>query len=253
MNSTFADRLRDLIGNESVAAFARKCEIGDSLMRSYLAGSDPGRQNVEKIWRGSGCSLFWLMTGEGPMYLASGDAVPSSAPYRIKRGRELGVAEGGAQEHGPEVLESRDGREFILVPQYDVRVSAGGGSVIHSEQIVDHLSFQTDWFARWVGIPPVSAAVVEVRGESMRPDLEDEDLVIIDITKNAFVDDAIYVLQYGDALRIKKVTVKIDGTVEIKSSNEAAGYKPEVLTPEEAQQITVVGRSKRAIRTWRLS
>jgi len=31
---------------------------------------------------------------------------------------------------------------YVFVPKYDVQVSAGQGSLIHSEQIVSHLAFQ---------------------------------------------------------------------------------------------------------------
>jgi phage repressor protein C with HTH and peptisase S24 domain len=226
--------------------------LGDSLMRSYLAGSDPGRLNVEKIWKGSGCSIVWLMTGQGPMYEPDPTQIGTKAKtpaYRYRRrstDAAATVSEPGAIQHEePEVLESSDGREFVLVPRYDVRVSAGGGSVIHSEQIVDHLSFQYDWFEREVGISPKNAVVVEVRGDSMVPDLHDGELVIIDTSQNVFVDDAIYVLHYGDAIRIKKVLKRIDGSVEIKSSNER--YGSEMLTPEQAQQVVIIGRAKRAI------
>ena len=34
---------------------------------------------------------------------------------------------------------------FVLVPRYNIEASAGGGSIIHSEQIVDHLAFKADW------------------------------------------------------------------------------------------------------------
>ena len=134
----------------------------------------------------------------------------------------------------------------MLVPRYDIRVSAGSGSIIHSEQIVDHYAFQAEWFAREVGIAPADAACVEVRGRSMEPDLYDREVTVIDLSKNRFIDDAIYVLHYADALRIKKVTVSLDGTVQIRSSNEA-DYPPETVSAEQAQYITVVGRAKIAI------
>jgi phage repressor protein C with HTH and peptisase S24 domain len=246
-SSSFVARLRLLVGEDSVAAFARKCGIGESLMRSYLLGSDPGRQNVEKIWKGSGCSIKWLMTGEGPMYEEAAQ-VPDLAAYRARRvaGNSVSEPPAGAAgvRGGVETLLSEEGREFVLLPRYDIRVSAGGGSLVHSEQIVDHLAFQADWYQREIGIPPEHTALMEVRGNSMEPDLFDGDIVAIDTRVDRFVDDAIYVLRYGDALRIKSVQRRIDGRVEIKSSNEAM-YKPEVITDGEAEQITVVGRARR--------
>ena len=151
--------------------------------------------------------------------------------------------EGGATD-GREILEAADGRQYVGLPQYDIRVSAGGGAVIHSEQIVDILAFNRSWYEREIGIPVTQVALFEVHGDSMVPDLHDGDLAVIDLGKNAFTSNAIYVILEGDALRIKKVSVRVDGKIEIKSSNESYGV--ETLTPEQAEQIVVVGRAKRA-------
>lgn len=239
----FPARLQELIGEDSVSRFALEVGLGDNLIRKYLAGATPGLDKVVRICQAKGVNIAWLALGKGGPY---DDEMPGlkAAAYRPRRriGDTL-VAEPRAEM--AETLQAIDGREFVLVPRYDIKVSAGNGSVIHSEQIVDYYAFQLEWFAREVGISPASAACAEVRGNSMEPDLFDGEIVIMDTSKNRFVDDAIYILHYGDALRIKKVHTRIDGTVEIRSSNEA--YKSEVLTPEEAERITIIGRARRAI------
>lgn len=150
------------------------------------------------------------------------------------------------------VVASEDGREFVLLPRYDVTVSAGNGIVVRSEQIVDYLAFSADWFHKNVGISPASAALIEVRGDSMTPVLQDGELVIVDTSCDAFKDDAIYVLQYSGALRIKNVRRRIDGKIEIKSANE--DYGVELLTEQEAEAgtITIVGRARWALSGRRL-
>ena len=55
-------------------------------------------------------NLHWLLIGEGEMH--------SDAPER---------------------------KDFVYVPRYDVQASAGYGTLIESEQIVDHLAFKRDW------------------------------------------------------------------------------------------------------------
>lgn len=61
--STFADRLRVLIGDSSVSAFARKVGLGEGLIRRYLNGSEPGLHKAEQISKASNCSLEWLASG----------------------------------------------------------------------------------------------------------------------------------------------------------------------------------------------
>lgn len=150
------------------------------------------------------------------------------------------------------VMAAVDGREFVLLPRYDVTVSAGSGTVVRSEQVVDYLAFSADWFHKNVGISPASAALIEVRGDSMTPVLQDGELVIVDTSCDAFKDDAIYVLQYSGALRIKNVRRRLDGKIEIKSANE--GYGLELLTEQEAEAgtITIVGRARWALSGRRL-
>lgn len=241
----FPERLKELIGQESVSRFANEVGLGDNLIRKYLDGATPGLDKVVRICNAKGVSIAWLALGEGPKLDEDAKARQAkAADYRRRRTDTLGVAEPSAA--GREILESRDGRGYVLLPRYDVRVSAGGGTVVHSEQIVDYLAFKSDWFEREVGIPAGSAALFEVRGNSMESDFYDGDLALLDLRVDRFIDDAIYVVQYGDALRVKRVHRRLDGKVEIKSSNEAV-HKPEVVTEEEASQIIIVGRAKRAL------
>ncbi len=60
------NRMRECIGEEPVAAFARKCGIGESLMRKYLSGSEPSASNLSRIADVAGVTLDWLATGRGP-------------------------------------------------------------------------------------------------------------------------------------------------------------------------------------------
>lgn len=64
---TFNDRLRQLIGTDSVNAFRLKCGIGDSTFRKYLKGTTPGLDKVISIAEAANVNIEWLATGKGPM------------------------------------------------------------------------------------------------------------------------------------------------------------------------------------------
>lgn len=66
LETTFSSRLKDLQGDLSVSEFARRCGIGESLMRKYLAGSVPGSDKADRIARAAGVRLEWLLSGEPP-------------------------------------------------------------------------------------------------------------------------------------------------------------------------------------------
>lgn len=48
-DSSFADRLRQVIGDEAIYAFGRRAGISDTALRSYLKGSVPGIDKAVKI------------------------------------------------------------------------------------------------------------------------------------------------------------------------------------------------------------
>lgn len=61
-----AGRLDELRGDLSVSAFARKCGVGESLMRKYLAGASPSADKLAQISGATGATVDWIATGEGP-------------------------------------------------------------------------------------------------------------------------------------------------------------------------------------------
>lgn len=67
----FGNRLRHLIGNDSVSSFAKSCGISTSTINKYIKPSKdmekstyPGIDKVLKISAYTGYSLAWLITGE---------------------------------------------------------------------------------------------------------------------------------------------------------------------------------------------
>lgn len=130
--------------------------------------------------------------------------------------------------------------DFVMVPRYNIAGSAGGGALIQSEQIVDHLAFRADWLRNALGVAHADLALISVKGDSMEPTLSSGDLILIDTSVRALGDSAVYVLRKGDELFVKRIQHKLDGTVIVKSDNER--YEPEILDSEHAPAVQVVGR-----------
>ncbi|PSW21941.1 XRE family transcriptional regulator [Photobacterium sanctipauli] len=65
---SFADRLKSLIGEESISGFARRVDISEALIRKYLKGSEPSLTKANQIAMRANCSLEWLATGCGYLY-----------------------------------------------------------------------------------------------------------------------------------------------------------------------------------------
>jgi phage repressor protein C with HTH and peptisase S24 domain len=138
----------------------------------------------------------------------------------------------------PEGEQLREG--YIRVPRYGVEASAGGGSLVANEQLVDYIQFRPDWIKNTLGASAKDLALISVKGDSMEPSLSDGDTILVDTTDRQFEANAIYVLQLGGSLLVKRIQRKMDGTVVIKSDNKA--YEPEMVRGDMVEQLKVVGR-----------
>ncbi|MEB3167893.1 MAG: LexA family transcriptional regulator [Synechococcaceae cyanobacterium] len=134
---------------------------------------------------------------------------------------------------------------YVQVPRYAIQAAAGGGALVNSEQIVDHLAFKADWLKQQLGLNPAQAAVISVIGDSMEPYLYEGDLILIDLGITTITNDAIYVLQVNGNLLVKRIQTKSDGTVIVKSDNQR--YEPEVFRGEAVDLLRVVGRLVRRL------
>jgi transcriptional regulator with XRE-family HTH domain len=68
MDTDFKSRLKVAIGGESVNSFAKKCDVRESLLRKYLAGTTtPGTDKLIAIAEAANVKIEWLATGHGPM------------------------------------------------------------------------------------------------------------------------------------------------------------------------------------------
>lgn len=65
---SFSERLRELIGQESISGFARRVDLNEALIRKYLKGSEPSLSKANQIAMRANCSLEWLATGCGYLY-----------------------------------------------------------------------------------------------------------------------------------------------------------------------------------------
>ena len=202
----FRQRLRraiDKIGWERAAIVADRSV---KQLQRYLQGGDPPLSVVKAIATEAGESLDDLTQ----------IAVPSSVSG-------LGVAD-----------------EFVLVPRYDISVSAGAGTLADREHVIDHLAFRRDWVQRTLGLDPTSLALVTATGDSMEPTIRTGDLLLVHTGVDRFLDDAIYVVALGERLLVKRVQCFFNGVVIVKSDNPA--YVEQPLSADEAEQAHVAGR-----------
>ena len=132
--------------------------------------------------------------------------------------------------------------DFVLIPRYDIEVSAGYGRINYEEAPLGHMAFRQEWLQR-IRVNQDHLCVFTARGDSMEPTLNDGDIVLVDTRRvDQIRDSGIYVIGYGtdDGLRLKRLQRQKDG-IMIISDNSI--YSREVLTRAEMPNLRIVGRA----------
>lgn len=115
---------------------------------------------------------------------------------------------------------------IVLVPLYDVPVSAGHGSFFDAENIIQQIPFDAEWLEREELIAG-QLACLPIKGDSMSPGLKTSDIVLVDLTHQR--GDGVFVLRLNGALRIKRLQWLADGRLRISSDNPI--YETEYVDP----------------------
>lgn len=202
------DRIRELRGDIQLDQFAERLGVHGNTIRNYESGKrSPDTAFLAKLLEEfPGTDPGWLLTGEGDKQRTEGEAQ----------------------------------KGFVMLPRYELEVGAGPGRHVESEQIVDFVSFKEDWVINYLRVPRQHLALLTVKGDSMTPTLNDGDLILVDLRAGRLEDSAVYVIEFDDALLVKRIQRKFDGSIVIKSDNSL--YEPEVIPKERAEALRIVGR-----------
>ena len=185
-------------------------------MNHYESGKRaPNSELLAQIAKTLGCDPGWLLTGEG---------------QAEKK-----------ETHQNEPISSSALNDFVLVPRYNIEASAGGGSVIHSEQIVDHLAFKASWVSKELGADPKNLLLIHSIGDSMEPTLRSGDLLLVDRNKARMKGDGIYLINFDEGLIVKRLEWMMDGAVVIRGDNTNVS-REQKLTAIEMEKLHLLGR-----------
>jgi Peptidase S24-like len=200
--------------------------------------------------RGEDYASLSRLLGRNPSYVQQ--FVKRGIPRRLseedrrKLADHLGVPErilgGPIDRPGRAVYSSalpRDGEDYVLIPAYDIRASAGPGALPAAETAESSLAFQARW-ARSIASGGIDKlAVIQVDGDSMQPSLSHGDHILIDVGDRERLRDGIYVLRSDDVLLVKRLSINpLNRRVNVLSDNP--NYP--TWTDCSAHDIDVIGR-----------
>lgn len=239
---TIGERLKAIRGEMSQEEFAKDLKVHKNTLANYEAGKRVPDANflVDVLETYPEIDPAWLLTGEGAKLREETISdLRAVTPPRGSGGGTLPSAD--AIKKGVAISNDAMGSDkYIKVARYDVAASAGGGSMVANEQVVDYIQFKPEWIKSALGVSAKNLALISVKGDSMEPTLSNGDIIMVDTTDRQFEANAIYVLQNWGSLLVKRIQRKMDGTVVIKSDNKA--YEPEIVRGDLIEQLHVVGR-----------
>ncbi|WP_172599191.1 XRE family transcriptional regulator [Rhizobium leguminosarum] len=206
----FSDRLKELQGTLRDADFARKTGVSVQTLKRYEDGSSPSIDIARKIADACNVSLDWLSDRSG---------LRNSSVSRQPK---------------PE-------GDFVNLPRFDARASAGQGLVAIDQMPVGEVAFARD-FLRNLGANPDYCYILEARGDSMWPTIPDGALLIADASKTDVDDGRIYHFNVMDRVLVKRARWSMDGKLHLTSDNMAAGYPPEIIAADRIDELKVGGR-----------
>ncbi len=133
-------------------------------------------------------------------------------------------------------------QDFVYIDAYpEVRAASGAGQMASTEQVVLKIAMNIKDYRDYIGVSFKNIKMITNYGDSNTPTINHGDQVMVDISCNKFIDDAFYVFLQADNLRIKRIKLRLDGSIEVKSDN-VKDFMPEIYKPDEAAEFNIVGR-----------
>lgn len=151
----------------------------------------------------------------------------------------LATGKGAMMASGPDP--SAEDRHMTQIPIFHLAVSAGPGEPVFADSNVHaYMGMPTDYVREFMKMTPGAVVILRVRGDSMSPTMEDNDLVFLDTSVHAVDQPGIYVLRRENDLFVKRVLRRADGSVVLKADNPR--YPEDQLAPDKLGELQVLGR-----------
>lgn len=167
--------------------------------------------NIENDTRGYGASIIDI-------------ARALQTTPEFLRGETMDPGSVGATANGENVIQVIDDTPppgYVRLQHLSVRPSMGPGSHMdEAVQIVRHLDVLESWVRKKIGtVNPERIKIMTGNGHSMKPTIQDEDLVFVDMGQRTIDAQGIYVIDVYNRLLLKKALILSDGTLVLRSDN----------------------------------
>jgi phage repressor protein C with HTH and peptisase S24 domain len=133
--------------------------------------------------------------------------------------------------------------DTVLIGESTIQFAAGIGyePIIEPDTQGTQASYRLEWF-RSERIDPSKCRRFKVRGDSMERTLFDGDTILVNMAETTVIDGKVYAVRMGNELRVKRLRLRVDGSMLIESDNSAT-YPTEILTADKIPEtLVIIGR-----------
>ncbi len=220
--NTLKERLIFLWQDQAKQATIAK-EIGMTIAgfgRIWNNNGLPKAEVLKKIKELKGCSIDWLLTGEGEPFP---DALGAQGPIRDTLGNAVTL------------------NDFVFVPRYKLKTTTETqNGETHDGSDNFSVAFNRQWLENHVSTNTNQLSVITVKGDAMEGVFNDGDNILINHADNR-PQDGLYVLRIEDNLTVKRLQIMPGNMVRIISAN-AAYPSYEINLRNMSGDIAIIGR-----------
>lgn len=129
--------------------------------------------------------------------------------------------------------------EIVMIPMVEARLSAGGGSLETSSGVEKEYSFRRDFIERKGN--PKNMVLMRVSGDSMTPEIMDNDVVLIDQSKTNIQQGRMFAVGFEECIYLKRIDL-LPKQIILTSTNEK--YAPVIidLNDDSENLFRVIGK-----------
>ncbi|HET7159042.1 MAG TPA: LexA family transcriptional regulator [Burkholderiales bacterium] len=215
--SRFGDRCRAARGKKSIVEAAAAMGVHRNTISNFETGlSLPDAYDLERLAKLYGTTSGALLGEEA--HATAGSIAKSTEAIEVD--------------------------EFVYVPLFDIKVSAGNGHTMFSdvETVLEMRPFPQGYIRRDLGIWHNEIALVTVVGSSMEPELHSRDVALLDRRDREVNSEGTHAIRLDSALLIKKLQRLPNRRLRVISANSA--YDPFEIqgTEDKDRDFEVLGR-----------
>ena len=129
--------------------------------------------------------------------------------------------------------------EFAYIKVLDAQAAAGAGAFNEIDQVKHRVAFRREWLRAVTNTSEDKLAVIEARGDSMLPTINDGDHMLVDLTQTRVSGDGIFIFKIDTGTVVKRVWIDPHRALAHFTSDNPHATQ---MQPVKLKDLKVMGR-----------